>query len=617
MLLGLALLTCWGASARAELDPERDKPYELQVILKVAEHRLLTDVFIDRIRNELRDSLRAALGNLAHVEVITSHPRLEDIRVKGLQGALDGWNFLTESKMHFVLLSFTNGGYDIQARQYDGFTGLPSAVVRHGFTDDRLLVARTMALLINQDMGPTGTVTHLEGDKVNLVMKASGLGLPLSPWLKKGDVFAIAQIQETGTGRRSLREPGALLQVTDEPSDGVYPCQLWHRYRDPLQSGPGVKGYRCLKLGTTRAHLRLRLLAEGKLATPLSARQVQISADSFDGAALERQATDPDGLVTFKEAYNNIAFVKVFDGSTPLAQVPVEILDERTVTIKVTVDPEIEKRGQLYWQRDRWLRRILDTIDVVATLIKTLNDTQLTSEAALKKARDGYRSLVADIAYLIEEETNLKNEAARLDAKDQLDLSQGEQRLQDLQNQRRDLEEYITKLEEIIRDENDPKKKQWKEMVLQARLLQKSFDYDRAIDLYKKVLEQTNDATVREELDKLTRAWAVSGPEHQKAREFIYNVWPRIEKASELNTKMARVREAFDTCRSAGDILTPNMLLKANLAHGTRLSKLGETLKPEKEDDRRELETIQAVIKELTSLSKDVEKFQKEARANH
>src|SRR5205823_3034440 len=111
-------------------------------------------------------------------------------------------------------------------------------------------------------------------------------------WLKKGDVFAIAQISEGGAGRRSSRERDALLQVTDDPQDGICLCQLWHRYEDPLPTGPGIKGYRCLKLGTTKAGLRLRVVAKGNLNTPLSARTVQIGADGFDTAALERRATN-------------------------------------------------------------------------------------------------------------------------------------------------------------------------------------------------------------------------------------------------------------------------------------------------------------------------------------
>src|SRR5438105_668927 len=49
--------------ARGALDPETDKPYRLQVVLRIAENRLLTLVFWDLVERELRESLQAALGD--------------------------------------------------------------------------------------------------------------------------------------------------------------------------------------------------------------------------------------------------------------------------------------------------------------------------------------------------------------------------------------------------------------------------------------------------------------------------------------------------------------------------------------------------------------------------
>src|SRR5438270_6803318 len=106
MLLGITLLAVWCTTARAQLDPEKGTPYNLQVVLHVEEHRLLTTVFVDRVRNELSGSLRAALGNLAQVDVVIKHPLLDEVRRDGLQHALDGWHFVNEAKIHFVLLSF-------------------------------------------------------------------------------------------------------------------------------------------------------------------------------------------------------------------------------------------------------------------------------------------------------------------------------------------------------------------------------------------------------------------------------------------------------------------------------------------------------------------------------
>ena len=47
------------------LDPEPKTPYRLQVVLHFADHRLLTDVFRDRVERELRDGLQASFGDLS------------------------------------------------------------------------------------------------------------------------------------------------------------------------------------------------------------------------------------------------------------------------------------------------------------------------------------------------------------------------------------------------------------------------------------------------------------------------------------------------------------------------------------------------------------------------
>src|SRR5581483_6120008 len=63
-----------GLPAAQAAQPEAHTPYHLQVVLHVAKHRLLTDVFRDRVERELRDGLQASLGELARVEVVRDHP---------------------------------------------------------------------------------------------------------------------------------------------------------------------------------------------------------------------------------------------------------------------------------------------------------------------------------------------------------------------------------------------------------------------------------------------------------------------------------------------------------------------------------------------------------------
>ncbi len=116
--------------ANGQLDPESTKPYRLQVVVHVADNRFLTPLFQDQLLSGIRDRLRLNLATVADVEVTSSHPLLADVLAKGLQTGLDSWEQLSSSKTHFVFVDYAFGTYTLEARQYDGMTGLTSPTVR-------------------------------------------------------------------------------------------------------------------------------------------------------------------------------------------------------------------------------------------------------------------------------------------------------------------------------------------------------------------------------------------------------------------------------------------------------------------------------------------------------
>src|SRR5438128_1206337 len=130
LLVAALVLTGLPWSAQAALDPELQKPYELNVVLHIAAHPLLTPVFRSQVEHQLRDHLQGALEGLANVHLLRAHPLLSEVETKGLQQALDNWRSVSDTKTHFVLIDLVNGAYEIQARQHDGLTGLTSPVVR-------------------------------------------------------------------------------------------------------------------------------------------------------------------------------------------------------------------------------------------------------------------------------------------------------------------------------------------------------------------------------------------------------------------------------------------------------------------------------------------------------
>lgn len=327
----LSLSACRAAS-------ELNKPYDVQIVLHVADNRLLTDVFRERVGRDLRDGLQAALGEVARVSVTAEHPRLKDVLKLGLDRGLDSWAERDGIKTHFVLIDFSGVYYEIQARQHDGNTGRASRIVRRDRTRDRDFVARAAALMVARDFGLIGTiVTPPDGqESVKVELKGGALG-SLARWVRKGQIFEI--VSPGGTAALEW----ALLQVTDPPADGSPPlegtciCRLWHRYKLG-----NVVGHHCMVLGTTQAPLRIRFVQErGEAASTLA---VEVRRFGFRGEDTTKLTTSTDGsgwLDTSragdKGIFDGLAFVSVTRGLPgTLPQIPVAIMDDRPIVVPVT-----------------------------------------------------------------------------------------------------------------------------------------------------------------------------------------------------------------------------------------------------------------------------------------
>lgn len=590
-------------SAAAALDPEVNKPYHLKIVLRVAKHRLLTPVFKDQLQRELRDSLQAGFGALAQVEVVEKHPLLNEIEAKGLQPALDGWKEVSGTKTHFVLLDFADGQYEIQAAQHDGHTGLASPV-RRSRTADRQFVARTVALLIDRDFGLVGTVEG-KGPEVKVTLKGSGLGVPLDRWVGRDEVFSIARLERSGQAQQAVREPWALLQVNDGPKDGCCRCTLFRRYRDTLAGGPGVLGYRCLKLGTTRGPLRLRVVDQETQA-PLAGIQVSVAAHGFQGEGKQQGATGPDGLLPERRdlTYHHVAFVRIFSGGSAIAQVPVEILDDRIIVCHVSIDAKTDALGQLDLRRKRWLTRLYDTLLVQAELSKRLGFLmgKALHEAALAEAKAGLQGLRGELA-----ELEAERAALGAAAKAGLSLAEGEQRLQDIRTWEKKLLAAVENLEEVLRQKTDLKRKESQALIAQARAFEDQAEYGQALALYDKALAlAAADAKVTQHVQQLKKAWQLKGEAHGKARQFVYDVWPKLASSRAIQDQLRRAWDAYRSCREAGDSLTIEKLLLVAIAHTSTLQKELEPLKGQDGEDARDrIRTIETVAADLEKLLKE------------
>lgn len=616
ILFSVSLCLCGSTALRANLDPELKQPYRFQVVLHIARHPSLTDVFRDQVERELRDGLSAALGDLARVEVVRQHPRLPEVLEKGLQQGLDGWKELSDTKTHFVLIDFVRDQYEIQARQHDGLTGQPSAVVRRERVLDRRFVSRAAALLLDLDFGLVGTVTDRgDGQTVRVTLKGAGLGVPLERWVRKGEVFALVGItQNAGRPWPSLVR-FALLQVEEAPKDGVCVCKLYHRYTDPLTLGSGVLGYRCIKLGTTQAPLRLRFVEEeAKTPTPRPNLQVNVRRHGFRGEDTTREqgTTNADGV--FQTApdkpYQHLAFITVLDGGTEKARIPVPIIDDRPMIIGISV--KAEAGTPLLIRRNLWIQRLYENLLVQADLFKQLNELAAKPEQralALERAQVGLKALQADVTSSVQELGSLRKGVEELGGAAKLDLTDGEQRIADLRKIGGQLQDFITGLEKVIKEENDPKRRELLAKIERARLLETEAEFGEAIALYQEVLKGGEFPELKVRVEKLNAAWELKDAKHRQARTFIYETWPKLDHRS-LKDRLAQGHVALEACKDAGDTLSPQKLLKVAVGHVAKLNELEATLMPMViADDIKTAELVAEVREGLGKLIQDVSMF--------
>jgi tetratricopeptide (TPR) repeat protein len=578
----LAALLCLPPSARAQLEPELDTPYRLQVVLHVADNRFLTHVFQEQLQRALRDRLQLSLGALANVEVVRAHPLLGTVESKGLESGLDGWEQISPVQTHFVLVDFANGMYSLKARQYDGMTGLESPAPRQAQTSERGLVAELAARLVRQDFGLVGTVVEA-GKEVRLALKGGKLATRLERWLKPGEVFAVSRITRAGDRLRGSRVPWTLLEALDTPQGGICRCRLWHRFQeDDLRDQPGVLGYRCLKIATTPGPLKLRLIDDEQFR-PLEGLQVHVLAPG--SAKPAELTTNRDGLLVTRDSYPHLALVRVLSGDTVRAQFPVELTGDRTVVCRLKIQPDAEAQAPVEFRKDQWLRRILDNLRLaserVALLNRELNDSM---ETALETAKAGVKSIAVEIDYLMLERDQILRQAREKSAK--LGLRDGEAGLGALRKKKEDLEGFVVRIEKALHESKSDLG--LAKLLERARLLEGEADFDQAIALYERVLKESPEQPkVKEHLAQLKADWAPKNAKHKEARAFLVGFWPTLDVAELKKENFDKAHGALAVCREAHDKLTPLKVMHANVVHAANLKKHLDALKRQDSDDNR------------------------------
>jgi hypothetical protein len=635
LLLSSLCSLCLCGSSSAALDPELKSPYQLRIVLHFADHPDIKAAFQDRVAKELEDAVQGALGDLGDVKVVREHPKLREVLQSGLQAALDGWKDRSGIKTHFVLVRYNGFEYEIQARQHDGVTGQASLftgqVVRTERTRDRDFVARTAALLVARDFGVIGTLAGPvdSQSQVKVTIKGGGLGAPLSPWVQKDEVFGVVGIPSDGKGEVVF--PWLFLRVTTPPADGardgVCVCRVYFRHPDQLQKA-GMAGFRCVKLGTARGPVRLRLTQNNpQRAGPANeALTVYVRRNDFDGESGSRlriethsEGTVDTSLLKEGEAgvFDHLAFVSIYGGAaaTPrVPKLPVPILSDQPLEVSVPVSADDD--GLFRFERDKWTRGVADSYLVQQNLFKRLNEMAGNAEKrkeALTEAQAGLDRCREDHARLSADRKNLEREIQMLPVASRPNLSAWDDRLGKIEKAQIDLVNYIKTTKEIQAEEVDPERVKGLEDINRGRLLEKAYELGEAIALYESArkVKSLDTEELRGRIADLRKLWNTKDEKHAEARTFIYQRWPKLDTLG-LKSEMEKAKQAFAECKRAGDKIGPQKMLEAMLAHRQRIEKELKELNPKLNvEDEPKTKVIEDVTTELAKLENDLEAYLK------
>jgi hypothetical protein len=656
-VLVAALVALLPASAAAQppppLDTEGNVPYLWRVVVQTRPHPLLTPSFRDQLRRDLLAALQPGLGQLGTVEVVDLDaiprdkwdPLWQQFDDKGF-GALDAPRDLTGVKTHFLRVEVRDGIFYLEARQYDGFTGLASPTVRKQSTRVAESVGRVAGLMIERDFGIAGTADPAGKDEYLIKLKAGQLG-PVDRLVKPGDVFAVQRVMRTtrpapepartATGRVISAPTGStpppayspeplkwtLLRVVEVKDGGVARCTALTGYKVPLTPKAGTAGFRCLRLPTVAAPVAVRLVS-GNGSSPGAGTNIRVwGTDTvFADKPTPRDYLDLDPqtlMYRSNRPLTNVACLTVSFGPTASKQFPVPILGPEPITLPVEVSAELEEKATYERAVLSLSARTSDAriaqvacFDAVAKLIKDRKNAE-----AVARAKAGFQAAETAHKVLTEELDQLRKDVAKSPGTANL-LTAVESQLAALQASNAQLGARLTELEAVVVKENDPKEvaRDVQAQALNTRitLLLQRGEVDEALAAYDQLATLVGDnqrAEVKTRRDKLAAEWKPKDDEHARARLYLTQTWPSLSAAADLNDSLGTLRTAVDRCKQHGDKYAFRKLLTALGGIPAKLTDLTKDLDPNNDADRKVFDDVKKVRDFVTKLEPELIEFLK------
>ena len=397
-----------------------------------------------------------------------------------------------------------------------------------------------------------------------------------------------------------------------QEADGGLRCVVLTRYQTGLPAAGGVVGYRCLRLGTVKAPVAVRLVTTDgtvyKTASTVSVRATDTDFSAAAGAEAPAVFSFHAGTAQFRSPrpLSNVACVTVALGPTQFKRFPVPILDDAPITLPFDVDPAKEERAAFE-------RAVLAAASAAADA--RLAQTVCFGEV-LARAKGGRNAAETAALEQSGELARLREQAKTVPGAASADglFAKIEQNLAALRAYNVQLKGHIDKIEEVVKKENDPaaaaRDVQAEALNARIKLLLSGGEVDQALAAYDQLIALVPEsAEVKARRAALAAEWKVKDDAHQQARDYLLKTWPAVATIQDFKDSLPLVRKEVDALKKNGDKWAVRKLLVAFSTAGVKLNELVTTLDPASEADKKLLADANAVGKALAALETELRTF--------
>lgn len=605
------IATNGGGTLRARVD----EPYRIVVVLRFSDDPTFTRFFAESVRREIRDQLANSFERLAEVQVVAEHPLLDKLEATSVADLTEFPATLAvqESldKLFWVTIDGDGGSYRLQWRQVD-FEVQQVGALHARSTPDRQWLAKAICLAIQEDFAPVALVEATDGSqKVRLRFHGVQRSAKLKAWLDGGCVLQPLWAVRGKDGRLAHTPiPHTILSIPK--GQDATEAEVVSGRANPWKRTARVAGFRAIKLTTQTGRFRLRLV-NSQTGAPALSCTVAANSRGFEflGDRDRLPFPDPDGCVVADRSFDHLAYVTISQGKSAIHRLLLPITsDWWELDYQVSVEPQAEAKSD--WHR-RLRYRVQDVQVIQSLLDQSIREVNaLNQEKRYEEALQKLKAATSQLQPLVDAAqkgiAGLETQSQTLDLSQNPLLAWAREQVQEVQQRQKELGKLEEELQATIRDVDA--RNRAKVLVRLAAQAESAGNFDDAIAKYDLALKEWPDQPqVQQRAHELREAWKIKGPEHERARDFVFRRF-LAARVDEIESLLPEARKALETLQEAGDKLTARQLFKSIGDHYRDLADVMESLAARNsQSDRQEAQKYAKLGESLDRLRSDVKEY--------